>query len=73
MIGQYFFFPAEFDKADVMIYEEVRHMAPFERPFLVLVGPKGVGRRSLKEKLIKDDPRRFGTAIARMSSYRLVM
>jgi guanylate kinase len=57
----------EFDKADVMIYEEVRRMAPFERPFLVLVGAKGVGRRSLKERIIKDDPRRFGTAIAHTS------
>ncbi|BFZ22179.1 hypothetical protein BsWGS_25218 [Bradybaena similaris] len=57
----------EFDKADVMIYEEVRRMAPFERPFLVLVGAKGVGRRSLKERLIKDDPRRFGTPIAHTS------
>ncbi|KAH9523794.1 MAGUK p55 sub member 2 [Bulinus truncatus] len=57
----------EFDRADVMVYEEVRRMAPFERPFLVLVGAKGVGRRSLKERLIKDDPRRFGTAIAHTS------
>ncbi|XP_059152710.1 protein PALS2-like isoform X2 [Physella acuta] len=57
----------EYDKADVMIYEEVRRMAPFERPFLVLVGAKGVGRRSLKERLIKDDPRRFGTPIAHTS------
>ncbi|XP_013088689.2 MAGUK p55 subfamily member 2-like [Biomphalaria glabrata] len=57
----------EFDKADVMVYEEVRRMAPFERPFLVLVGAKGVGRRSLKERLIKDDPRRFGTPIAHTS------
>ena len=57
--------PTEFDKADVLIYEEVRRMSPFERPFLVLVGPNGVGRRALKERLIKDDPRRFGTPIAR--------
>ncbi|RUS71889.1 hypothetical protein EGW08_020342 [Elysia chlorotica] len=57
----------EYDKADVLIYEEVRRMAPFERPFLVLVGAKGVGRRSLKNRLIKDDPRRFGTPIAHTS------
>ena len=42
-------------------------MSPFERPFLVLVGAKGVGRRAMKERLIKDDPRRFGTPIARES------
>ncbi|XP_005096273.1 MAGUK p55 subfamily member 2 [Aplysia californica] len=57
----------EYDKADVLIYEEVRRMSPFERPFLVLVGAKGVGRRALKERLIKDDPRRFGTPIAHTS------
>ncbi|KAK3774996.1 hypothetical protein RRG08_036290 [Elysia crispata] len=57
----------EYDKADVLIYEEVRRMSPFERPFLVLVGAKGVGRRSLKDRLIKDDPRRFGTPIAHTS------
>lgn len=50
----------EFDTADVQCYEEVRRMAPFQRRVLVLVGAHGVGRRSLKERLIKDDPRRFG-------------
>ncbi|XP_076459953.1 MAGUK p55 subfamily member 2-like [Babylonia areolata] len=49
----------EFDTADVQCYEEVRRMAPFQRRVLVLVGAHGVGRRSLKERLIKDDPRRF--------------
>ncbi|KAK7490884.1 hypothetical protein BaRGS_00017940 [Batillaria attramentaria] len=50
----------DFDTADVQCYEEVRRMAPFQRRVLVLVGAHGVGRRSLKERLIKDDPRRFG-------------
>lgn len=49
----------EFDNADVQCYEEVRRMAPFQRRLLVLVGAHGVGRRSFKERLIKDDPKRF--------------
>lgn len=55
----------DFDTADVQCYEEVRRMAPFQRRVLVLVGPHGVGRRSLKERLIKDDPRRFGAVMPR--------
>ncbi|XP_025093286.1 MAGUK p55 subfamily member 6-like isoform X1 [Pomacea canaliculata] len=57
----------EFDTADVQCYEEVRRMAPFQRRVLVLVGAHGVGRRSLKERLIKDDPRRFGAAMPHTS------
>ena len=56
---------AEFDTADIQCYEEVRRMAPFQRRVLVLVGAHGVGRRSLKEKLVKDDNRRFGGVIPR--------
>ena len=56
---------AEFDTADVQCYEEVRRMAPFQRRVLVLVGAHGVGRRSLKERLIKDDPRRFAGVMPR--------
>jgi len=40
-------------------------MAPFQRRVLVLVGAHGVGRRSLKERLIKDDPRRFAGVMPR--------
>lgn len=40
-------------------------MPPFQRKTLVLVGANGVGRRSLKEKLIKSDPRRFASALPR--------
>lgn len=53
----------EFDRCDLMIYEEVARMPPFERKTLVIVGANGVGRRSLKEKLLKDDPRRFGAVM----------
>ena len=40
-------------------------MPPFHRKTLVLVGANGVGRRSLKERLIKSDNRRFAAAIPR--------
>ncbi|XP_050417933.1 protein PALS2 [Patella vulgata] len=57
----------DFDRCDVLIYEEVRRMSPFQRSVLVLVGANGVGRRSLKERLIRDDPRRFSGVIAHTS------
>lgn len=50
---------AEFDKAELLLYEEVARMPPFERKTLVLVGAQGVGRRSLKNRLISNDPTRF--------------
>ena len=56
---------SDWDTADLILYEEVARMPPFERKTLVLVGANGVGRRSLKEKLIKYDPRRFAGAIPR--------
>ncbi|KAL5005849.1 hypothetical protein ScPMuIL_017007 [Solemya velum] len=42
-------------------------MPPFQRKTLVLVGANGVGRRSLKERLIRDDPRRFAAAMPHTS------
>lgn len=63
----------EFDKADIMIYEEVTKMPPFKRKTLVLVGVQGVGRRTLKNRLINSDPEKFGTIIPRKYiSYNLV-
>lgn len=38
-------------------------MPPFQRKTLVLIGAQGVGRRSLKNRLIMSDPMRFGTTI----------
>lgn len=57
----------EWDKADMILYEEVARMPPFQRKSLVLVGANGVGRRSLKERLIKSDPLRFGGAMPHTS------
>lgn len=38
-------------------------MPPFRRKTLVLIGAQGVGRRSLKNKLIMSDQARYGTTI----------
>lgn len=57
----------DFDKCEIAIYEEVTRMPPFQRKTLVLVGASGVGRRSLKQKLLKDDPRRFGAVMPHTS------
>ncbi|XP_012887412.1 PREDICTED: MAGUK p55 subfamily member 2 [Dipodomys ordii] len=54
---------AEFDRHELLIYEEVARMPPFRRKTLVLIGAQGVGRRSLKNKLIMWDPDRYGTTI----------
>ncbi|NXX83569.1 MPP2 protein, partial [Urocolius indicus] len=52
-----------FDRHELLIYEEVARMPPFRRKTLVLIGAQGVGRRSLKNKLIMSDQARYGTTI----------
>ncbi|XP_036853138.1 MAGUK p55 subfamily member 2 isoform X5 [Manis javanica] len=54
---------SEFDRHELLIYEEVARMPPFRRKTLVLIGAQGVGRRSLKNKLITWDPDRYGTTV----------
>ncbi|KAM8815744.1 MAGUK p55 subfamily member 2 isoform 1-T1 [Rhynchonycteris naso] len=54
---------AEFDRHELLIYEEVARMPPFRRKTLVLIGAQGVGRRSLKNKLIMWNPDRYGTTV----------
>uniref|UniRef100_A0A8D0H337 MAGUK p55 scaffold protein 2 n=1 Tax=Sphenodon punctatus TaxID=8508 RepID=A0A8D0H337_SPHPU len=54
---------AEFDRHELLIYEEVARMPPFRRKTLVLIGAQGVGRRSLKNKLIMSDQVHYGTTI----------
>ncbi|XP_074662551.1 protein PALS2-like isoform X2 [Tubulanus polymorphus] len=58
---------SELDGADIMIYEEVTRLPPFQRKTLVLVGAPGVGRRSLKDLLLEHSPKTFGTAIPHTS------
>ncbi|XP_065109699.1 MAGUK p55 subfamily member 2b isoform X2 [Paramisgurnus dabryanus] len=52
---------AEFDRHELRIYEEVAKVPPFRRKTMVLIGAQGVGRRSLKNKLLVSDPQRYGT------------
>ena len=56
----------EFDKAELLLYEEVARMPPFMRKTLVLVGSHGVGRRTIKNRIISSDPAKFGSVIPRM-------
>ena len=55
----------EFDRTDLLIYEEVTPMPPFQRNVLVLIGAQGVGRRTLKQRLIKADKEHFGSVVPR--------
>ncbi|RWS03997.1 MAGUK p55 subfamily member 6-like protein [Dinothrombium tinctorium] len=57
----------EFDKAELMLYEEVCRMPPFERKTLVLLGAQGVGRRTLKTRLLNYDPERFASPLPHTS------
>uniref|UniRef100_T1JKI1 MAGUK p55 subfamily member 6 n=1 Tax=Strigamia maritima TaxID=126957 RepID=T1JKI1_STRMM len=57
----------EFDKAELILYEEVARMPPFQRKSLVLIGPPGVGRRTLKNRLIAHNPELFGTVVPHTS------
>lgn len=59
---------ADYDKNDLVLYEEVTRMPPFKRKTLVLVGVQGVGRRTLKNRLINSDQTKFGTVIPRKQS-----
>ncbi|XP_076122722.1 MAGUK p55 subfamily member 2b isoform X1 [Alosa pseudoharengus] len=52
---------AEFDRHELRIYEEVAKVPPFRRKTLVLIGAQGVGRRSMKNKLLVSDPQRYAT------------
>ncbi|XP_078140836.1 MAGUK p55 subfamily member 2a isoform X2 [Centroberyx gerrardi] len=58
---------AEFDRHELLIYEEVAKVPPFKRKTLVLIGAQGVGRRRLKNKLLLRDPQHFGTTIPHTS------
>lgn len=57
----------EFDRHELQIYEEVAKVPAFQRKTLVLIGAQGVGRRSLKNRLMVLHPTRFGTTIPCMS------
>ncbi|TSK34750.1 MAGUK p55 subfamily member 6 [Bagarius yarrelli] len=54
---------SDFDRHELQIYEEVARMPPFQRKTLILIGAQGVGRRSLKNRLIVLNPLLFGTTV----------
>lgn len=54
---------AEFDHHELQIYEEVACVPPFQRRTLVLIGAQGVGRRSLKKRLLMLHPDCYGTTV----------
>lgn len=60
---------SEFDKAELLMYEEVTQTPPFKRHTLALVGTHGVGRRTLKNRLINSDPEKFGAVIPSKYSF----
>lgn len=59
---------SDFDRHELLIYEEVAKFPPFLRKTLVLIGAPGVGKRSLKNKLLVSDPQHYGTTIPCESS-----
>ncbi|XP_029015199.1 MAGUK p55 subfamily member 2-like [Betta splendens] len=54
---------AEFDRHEILLYEEVAKVPPFKRKTLILIGAQSVGRRRLKTKLLLRDSQLFGTTI----------
>ncbi len=48
-------------------------MPPFQRRTLVLIGAQGVGRRTLKQRLIKADSARFAAVTPREPLFCLGM
>ena len=56
-----------FDKAELQLYEEVCRIPPFERKSLILIGAQGVGRRTLKNRLIAFDSDRFAAPLPHTS------
>ena len=58
---------AEFDKAELILYEEVCQKRNFDRNVLLLIGAQGVGKRSLKTRLINYDPNKFASPLPHTS------
>ncbi|TRY65380.1 hypothetical protein DNTS_013781 [Danionella cerebrum] len=54
---------ADFDRHELPLYEEVAKVPPFRRKTLILIGAPGVGRRSLKNKLLISEPHHYGVTI----------
>ncbi|OAF70861.1 hypothetical protein A3Q56_01368 [Intoshia linei] len=48
---------------DVATYENVICVPPFKRRVIIIVGPKGIGRRTMKTKLIKMEPQKYTSVV----------
>ncbi|XP_075992043.1 MAGUK p55 subfamily member vari isoform X1 [Anticarsia gemmatalis] len=53
--------------AELALYEEVARTPPFLRRVLALVGTRGVGRRTIKNRMIQEHPDRFGAVVPHTS------
>ena len=58
----------QLEGAELALYEEVARTPPFLRRVLALVGTRGVGRRTLKNRMIQEHPDRFGAVVPRECS-----
>jgi len=58
---------SEFDKAELLLYEEVCKTVNFKRKCIVFIGAQGVGKRSLKNRLIECDPDRYESPLPHTS------
>ncbi|XP_060810789.1 protein PALS2 [Amyelois transitella] len=57
----------QLEGAELALYEEVARTPPFLRRTLAMVGTRGVGRRTLKSRMIQEHPDRFGAVIPHTS------
>uniref|UniRef100_A0A5K3F4L9 MAGUK p55 subfamily member 6-like n=1 Tax=Mesocestoides corti TaxID=53468 RepID=A0A5K3F4L9_MESCO len=60
-----------FTSKNVCVYEEVALISGFQRPVICLLGAPGVGRQTLRDMLIEDNPDRYELAIPYTSRARL--
>ncbi|CAL8082355.1 unnamed protein product [Calicophoron daubneyi] len=52
-----------FETKDLVLYEEVALISGFQRPVICFVGADGVGRRSLRDMLIRSNRERYATVV----------
>ncbi|XP_026322129.1 MAGUK p55 subfamily member 6 [Hyposmocoma kahamanoa] len=57
----------QLEGAELTLYEEVARTPPFLRRILALVGTRGVGRRTIKNRMIQEHPDRFGAVVPHTS------
>ncbi|KAF7259494.1 hypothetical protein EG68_03098 [Paragonimus skrjabini miyazakii] len=51
----------EYENKDLVLYEEVALISGFQRPVICLIGAEGVGRRSLRNMLVRSNRERYAT------------